>query len=51
MVLSVKENVFFLINNFASKEDGAGKKKKKPSTIGYQETHSTIAFSSSFCFH
>lgn len=27
MVLSVKENVFFLINNSASKEDGAGKKK------------------------
>lgn len=28
MVLSVKENVFFLINNSASKEDGAGEKKK-----------------------
>ena len=31
--LSVKENVFFLINNFASKEDGAGK-KKKPQLLG-----------------
>ena len=34
MVLSVKENVFFHINNSASKEDGAGEKKKNPQLLG-----------------
>lgn len=28
----MKENVFFLINNSASKEDGAGEKKKNKQT-------------------
>lgn len=39
MVLSVKENVFFHINNSASKEDGAGEKKK---TLNYWVPGNTL---------
>lgn len=42
MVLSAKENVFFLINDSASKEDGAGRKNKNKNKLNYWVPGNTL---------